>query len=57
LRDVRIDAVAIHYDDAAWQKSFLANWPAGSPAWLSYLERIVQGPDVRLQDTADLAAV
>jgi hypothetical protein len=56
LRDVRIDAVAIHYDDAAWQKSFLDNWPAGSPAWLSYFERIVRGPDVRLQHPAELAA-
>jgi hypothetical protein len=48
LRDVCIDAVAIHYDDAAWQKSFLDNWPAGSPAWLSYFERIARGPDYRM---------
>ncbi|MDO8789908.1 MAG: hypothetical protein Q7J42_17670 [Sulfuritalea sp.] len=45
LRDVHIDALPIHYDPAAWQESFLRNWPAGSPAWLSYFERIAHGPD------------
>ncbi|MCX7150933.1 MAG: hypothetical protein NTY05_16310, partial [Rhodocyclales bacterium] len=45
IRNVHIDALAVHYDPAAWQKSFLANWPAGSPAWLSYFKRITHGPD------------
>ena len=52
-----VDALAIHYDDAAWQQCFLRNWPAGSPAWLSYFERIAQGPEFHLQDTVELAAV
>ena len=45
LQDVHVDALAIHYDHTAWQQAFLANWPSGSPAWLSYYERIANGPD------------
>ncbi|MEO8144498.1 MAG: hypothetical protein ABI654_09810 [Betaproteobacteria bacterium] len=43
LRGTRIDALAIHYDDAEWRKRFLANWPEGSPAWRSYFDRIANG--------------
>lgn len=43
LDNVVIEALAIHYDDAQWQHDFLANWPAGSAAWLSYFERINGG--------------
>jgi len=56
VRDVHVGALAIHYDDAAWQQSFLRNWPPGSPAWLSYYERISKGPEYRLQGAAVLAA-
>jgi hypothetical protein len=48
LRQVHVDALAIHYDDPAWQERFLNNWPEGSPAWLSYFDRIAKGPDYRL---------
>jgi len=44
VRGVHVDALAIRYDPVLWQAAFLANWPAGSPAWLSYFERIDQGP-------------
>jgi hypothetical protein len=47
LHGTRVDALAINYDDAAWQERFLENWPEGSPAWLSYFKRIVNGPDYR----------
>lgn len=47
LQGVHIDALAINYDDSAWQACFLRNWPEGSPAWLSYFKRIVNGPDYR----------
>ncbi|HUX25715.1 MAG TPA: hypothetical protein VMV87_13990 [Burkholderiales bacterium] len=57
VRGAHVDALAIRYDDAAWQRSFLANWPEGSPAWLSYFERISQGPQFRLQAAAHPAAV
>ena len=44
LRGTHIDAVAIPYDDAKWRGLFLDNWPEGSPAWLSYFDRIANGP-------------
>ncbi len=55
LQDVHVDALAIHYDDAAWQQCFLRNWPEGSPAWLSYFDRIAKGPDYRLEVAAVLS--
>ena len=55
LHDVRVDALAIHYDDPSWQQCFLKNWPEGSPAWLSYFDRISKGPDYRLEVAAALA--
>jgi len=57
LQGVHIDAVAIGYDNPAWQKRFLKNWPEGSPAWLSYFKRIAKGPDYRLKGSADLAPI
>jgi len=57
VRGAHVDALAIRYDDAAWQKCFLANWPEGSPAWLSYFERISRGPQFRLQGATDPAAI
>jgi len=57
LRGVRIDALAIHYDDPEWQKRFLQNWPKGSPAWLSYFNRISKGPNYRLKRSDTMAAV
>lgn len=56
LREVYVDALAIHYDDPGWRLSFLENWPEGSPAWLSYFERIAYGPKFRLGGRADLTA-
>jgi len=56
VQNVHVDALAIGYDDAAWQRCFLDNWPAGSPAWLSYYARISQGPEYQLQTAAELAA-
>jgi hypothetical protein len=52
LQGAQIDALAIHYDDAEWRKRFLANWPEGSPAWLSYFDRIANGPAQNLQQIA-----
>ncbi len=39
-----IDALPLHYDQARWQREFLANWPEGSPAHISYFQRITAGP-------------
>jgi hypothetical protein len=48
--DLCIDAIAIDYDDVAWQRSFLAQWPAGSDAHASYWSRISTGTDHTLDD-------
>lgn len=42
--DLHIDALAIPFDAASWEASFLNNWPAGSDAWVSYFDRIRNGP-------------
>lgn len=49
VRDVHVDALAVRYATKAWREMFLANWPPGSPAWLSYFKRIADGPDFRPQ--------
>lgn len=41
---VHIDALAVAYDHAQWQREFMANWPAGSAGHLSYHQRITSGP-------------
>jgi hypothetical protein len=46
-----LDAIAIDYDDAAWQRSFLAQWPAGSDAYASYWSRISAGTDHTFDDS------
>ncbi len=45
-------SMPLRYDAAAWEKRFLAQWPAGSDAYRSYYERIVNGPDYALRDAA-----
>ena len=47
---LHLDAIAIDYDAAAWQRSFLAQWPPGSDAHVSYVSRIANGPDYRVAD-------
>ena len=42
--DVYVDAIPVHYDAATFEKTFLDNWPEGSPAHHSYFRRIVDGP-------------
>lgn len=41
---VHIDALAVKFDHARWQREFLENWPAGSAGHLSYHQRIAAGP-------------
>ena len=45
LDGVYIEAVALNFDFVHWHQEFLSQWPSGSPAWLSYWKRIVNGPD------------
>lgn len=42
--EIRVDALAVHYDNAAFVKCFLGVWPERSAAHASYFGRIVSGP-------------
>ena len=42
--ELHVHAIPIRYDAAAWEGRFLAQWPAGSDGWLSYYQRICNGP-------------
>ena len=42
---LHIDALAVHSNEDAFLERFLARWPQGSAAYLSYFSRIVEGPD------------
>jgi hypothetical protein len=37
---VHVDALAVDYDHALFERAFLANWPSGSDAHTSYFQRI-----------------
>lgn len=43
-RGVWIDALRVPFDAARWRERFDALWPAGSPAAVSYRDRILHGP-------------
>jgi hypothetical protein len=49
LREIRVAGahvalLPVAFDAGRWQAEFLAQWPAGSAAWLSYFQRITSGP-------------
>ncbi|TAL66382.1 MAG: hypothetical protein EPN79_09500 [Burkholderiaceae bacterium] len=49
LNEVRVAGayvalLPVRFDADLWRERFLAQWPAGSAAWLSYFERITRGP-------------
>lgn len=50
---VYVHALPIRYDHEAWRAAFLANWPEGSPAWVSYYQRIMQGPNFTRTNTPE----
>lgn len=43
MDNLYIDAVSISYDSVRWQNAFLTQWPPGSPGYVSYWDRIVNG--------------
>jgi hypothetical protein len=49
---VRIDALAVEYDQQAFLDRFLTRWPKGSPAYASYYQRILAGPDYHIAQAA-----
>jgi hypothetical protein len=56
VEGVRVEALPVAYDHAAFEREFLATWPAGSPAHASYYRRIVAGPKYRPGDAIRLEA-
>jgi predicted phosphodiesterase len=56
-KHLHVEAVALDYDHAAWERCFLGQWPAGSEAHRSYYERIVHGPRYRLDQALRCAAL
>ena len=55
LDTVRIEALPVRYDQARWQREFLANWPEGSAAHASYYQRITMGPAYDMARAARLS--
>ena len=54
-RDAWVEAIALPYDDRAWQERFLAQWPPGTDAHASYWERITRGPCYEVGQAVRLA--
>jgi hypothetical protein len=49
---VRVEALPLAYDHDAFWRDFSRAWPEGSPAWLSYAGRILDGPSFDLARAA-----
>jgi hypothetical protein len=47
---VYAEALPVAYDQAAWLAAFEKNWPPGSPAYVSYWNRLINGPAGALSD-------
>ena len=56
LAGVYVDAVAIHFDAAAFDADFARLWPTGSDAHASYGRRIVDGPGFCIDDALGRSA-
>jgi hypothetical protein len=41
VHGVEVAAISVPYDHAQWRTRFLANWPEGSEAYISYYARIM----------------
>ncbi len=51
-----VEAVPVRYDHDAWVARFDRVWPAGSPAALSYRERIASGPGYEVEQAVRTGA-
>ncbi len=47
---VYVDALAVHFDARAWDAEFEQLWPETSAAYVSYRDRIVNGPDFSIDE-------
>ena len=54
-KDIFVDALPIRYNHSRWLDAFVANWTPQSPAYLSYYDRIVNGPAYRTERAASAA--
>jgi len=52
-----VEAVPVRYDHEAWMARFDRVWPAGSPAALSYRERIASGPGYEVEQAVRTGAL
>lgn len=50
LGEIFVEAVPVRYDQQAWMARFDRVWPAGSPASLSYRNRIACGPAYGIEE-------
>ncbi|MEO8187149.1 MAG: hypothetical protein ABI580_07265 [Burkholderiaceae bacterium] len=50
MAGVYVDALAVRFDTAAWDEEFERLWPRYSPASVSYLHRILNGPDFSVDE-------
>jgi hypothetical protein len=53
---VHVDALAVDYDRKQFISRFLARWPAGTPAHVSYAQRIFDGPNCTIAQALGSAA-
>ena len=53
---LRCDALPVRFDPDHWRARFLAQWPPGSPGHRSYLSRITNGTQLRLDQAARAGA-
>jgi hypothetical protein len=49
---VFIEALPVPYDQQRWLQEFVADWPPGSPAYVSYFKRLIDGPAFLLHEAA-----
>lgn len=49
---VWIDAIPLAYDHDKFLTQFLRRWPKGTPAYASYYDRIIKGPDYSIAQAA-----
>jgi len=47
---VYVDALAVRFDVSAWDEEFERLWPETSAAYVSYRQRIVNGPDFSIDE-------
>jgi len=57
IEGVHVEALPVHYDHSAFEREFLASWPAGSAAHASYYRRVVDGPAYQPVDAVRLQTI